>query len=135
MSKFETTCKAIKKLVPAKIKWEHDGRFNAALAALDRETADSLIDDITSCFENRYDHKTYKKGSKQEKKLAKALFGLSKGQFLFTSTDEEITLYGAWWPWGDNSSVSLRVGFFTISDGMLEGEEQTIQLKSWFKFK
>ena len=58
------------------------------------------------------------------------LGGIREGQLLFTSNPDRLPmLFGAWWPWGNGETVSLRIGFDV---GSAESASLTEKLKSWF---
>jgi len=132
MEKFKNTCAKLKDTISPEFKWEADDRFNTALISFDKGVADSIQETLSNLFENQFNSKTIKKATKQEKKLAKSLSGLSKEQLLFTSNGEELTLFGAWWPWGNSQKVSLRIGLFTLEKGLIEEEDVRKHLAEWF---
>ncbi len=131
MEKFKKTCTEIKNRLSPALQWETDARFNTALISFEKDAVDSILGTISNIFENQFDTKSIKKATKQEKKLAKFLFGLSEGQLLFTSNMDDLTLFGAWWPWGNDEKVSLRIGIFTLEDNPEEEDIQR-QLAEWF---
>ncbi|PKL37545.1 MAG: hypothetical protein CVV44_14445 [Spirochaetae bacterium HGW-Spirochaetae-1] len=94
--------------------WQPDERFHACLLTFDGTKGETVKKALMDMYNNCYDSSTVKKASKQEIKLVKSFAGLEKGQLLFTAGEGEVTLFGAWWPWRDNSKISLRVGFFSI---------------------
>jgi|GEM_PF-4440529 len=96
--------------------WKPDERFHACLLTFDGTKGETVKKDLLDKYINCYDSSTVKKASKQEIKLVKSFAGLEKGQLLFTAGEGEVTLFGAWWPWRDNSKISLRVGFFSIDN-------------------
>jgi hypothetical protein len=114
MKTLQEICEAIKDKTTG--NWEYDDRFSSALTVIKNDDAVSLMDTLTVLFEAKYDHKTIKKSDKITRKLAKEFSGMQNGQFLFTSYNGTDCLFAAWWPWGDNTRVSLRVGFYNTSN-------------------
>ena len=132
MEKFKEICNEIVESIPSTLKWEMDDRFDTTLIGLDVEETESVHENLCNIFGNCFDHKSIKKSSKPENKLSMKLGGVDKGQFLFTSMNESLVLFCAWWPWGDKSKVSLRVGLFDSNNSLMENSEIVKLLKEWF---
>ncbi len=132
MGKIKNTCLLLKQSISPEFKWEMDNRLNASLISFNSGDAEAILENISKIFDNQFDSSSINKASKQEKKLAKTLFGITKGQFLFTTNEDDLTLFGAWWPWGDNSKISLRIGIFTIQNGLIDDDEIKKSLTDWF---
>lgn len=132
MENLKSISKIIKKLYSSASKWSYDERFNTVLLTLDPETADTDKDKISTCFQNIYDTETKNKASKPEQKLINSLSGINDSQMLFTSNENGIILYCAWWPWGDKSKVSLRMGLFSLDENLLNEAESITIIKDWF---
>ncbi len=131
MEKFKIICSKILECLPSSSKIELDRRFAASLVTIDNEDIETVKNNLEGFFENKWDSSSIKKASKPEKKLVKNFSGLQSGQILFTAIDENMILFGAWWPWGDNSKVSLRIGFFSLND-KLDEEDVIKHLTEWF---
>ena len=45
--------------------------------------------------------------------------GLRAGQILFSSgtVGGSLVAFGLWWPWGDQNTVSMRIGFTDVDPG------------------
>jgi len=112
MEKINAILTGIRKSLPGSTKWEEDNRFNTLLTTASAVDADSLLKKLTPLFENIWNSSTSGKATKPEKKLMKSLSGINNDQMLFTSIEGETVLFAAWWPWGDKSKVSLRIGLF-----------------------
>lgn len=111
MIEIKNKCGEIKKAIPGEYSWAFDARFNAALVILDRESAEALKGDLTAILGEGYDVTSIKKAPDSVKKLAKEI-DLKKNQALYADNFQEKILFCAWWPWGDNSKISLRVGIY-----------------------
>ena len=130
MDKFLETCNTIKEFLPHSFNWEFDGRFSVSLFILEKDYTELILDKITQLFDSKYDSSSIKKASKEENKLAEELSGIGDDQLLFVSTNDDLYLFGAWWPWGNGSKVSLRIGLFSKKEGIVESEEIMNSLKS-----
>ncbi len=115
--------------------WDFDGRFDVSLTTFDSGDSTRIDKLLSKLFDNVYDHRSIKKSSKQEKMIAKNFSGLSKGQYLYTSTIDNITLYCAWWPWGDNLKISIRFGLFSLDEAVLDEETAASTIKNIFDIK
>lgn len=133
MEKFKEICDALKEAVPGEYPWEWDGRFDMPLVCIKEEAAVTIAKKLEALFEATYDQRL-KDGPKEIKKLAKALMGIKKGQLLFSTPIEDEYLFGAWWPWGDNSQVSFRVGLYSLNKGISEEAEDLETFRRWFGF-
>jgi hypothetical protein len=61
-------------------------------------------------------------------------FGLMPGQAVFTSHPLcNLVLCVAWWPWGDDNKVSMRVGLIPINNAKMRGDIAFQCLRRWFK--
>ena len=59
----------------------------------------------------KWDELEVKKAPEIVRQLAKSMGGIGSGQFLFTTdASKNVFIFGAWWPWQDDQTISLRVG-------------------------
>jgi hypothetical protein len=103
--------------VPSSYNWEMDGRFSIPFVQLDIDDSNQVKESLSSIFENQWDSSSIGSASQLEKNLAQSFFGIQKGQILFTTSDDDTLLFCAWWPWGNGSNVSLRIGYFSDENG------------------
>ncbi len=113
MEKLKNLFEMLVQSVPSTYNWEMDGRFSTPFVQLDINDTKPVQESVSGIFDNQWDSSSIGKASPLEKNLAKSFFGIQKGQLLFTTQDDDILLFGAWWPWGDDSKVSLRIGYFS----------------------
>ena len=113
MEKLHNLYSRIKECIPASYTWEVDDRFSTALVQIDINDSETIKKNISAVYNSRWDSSSIHKASQLEKNLAASFFGIKKRQTLFTSHGNDVLFFGAWWPWGDNSRVSLRIGFFS----------------------
>lgn len=136
MKTIKTICASIHDKGTDISKWEYDDRFGTALTAFETDKSDELFKTLGELFESQWDHKTIKKAPKPVKKIAKHFSGVSKEQFLFsTSAESEKILIAAWWPWGDGGHASLRVTLFDNEKKIDISDETLAELKSMFSLK
>lgn len=114
MGNYDTFLQKIREQLPSSYQWEKDERFNAMLVVIENQDIEKVKNIIAGLFGSEWDKSTLGKASKPEQKAAKQLGKLQKGQIFFTKVDGNEIFFGAWWPWGDNSKVSLRTGVFQL---------------------
>jgi hypothetical protein len=130
MKNLEEKCKAISNVFETG-QWEFDSRFVAAAVVFKADYAEDIKEKLASIYEETFDYKSIKKAQKDIKKLAKMFFGVNKGQLLMISRVDDIILFGAWWPWGNEESITLRIGFYT-DETILSDEKAEEYLKNWY---
>jgi len=112
-------------------QWEYDNRFTAAAVVFKAENAKEISEKLATVYEQRFDHKTIKKGPKNIKNAAKIFYGINDGQLLLISEVDDVMIYGAWWPWGNGENITLRIGIFADNDS-LSNEKIEEYLKNSF---
>lgn len=131
MEKFKDISLKITECIPSTYKWEMDETFDASLVLIEKNDIEPVKEGLSKAFENQWDSSSIKKAPKTEKELSKFFSGIQKGQILFTISDDDIIFFGAWWPWGDYSKVSLRIGFFSLEKDLTRDEIKQ-NLTEWF---
>lgn len=135
MKEFKDVCLSIIAAIPGEYSWEWDTRFLTMMVCMKENDSNQVKDKISGIFSRIIDSGSLHKATTQEKDLSKDLSGLKAGQLLFTYNYGENTLFGAWWPWGDGSKVSLRIGIYTQgADAEFESKVES-NLKLWFGMK
>ena len=130
---IETACLAIAKAGREVLEWQWDERFQVVLCQIRSEQADVVSAILQKSFVARCDHADLPNATVRVRKIANAMGGLQGDQLLFTTDpDREPTLFAAWWPWGDNVTTSVRIGYFAESFSEAEAKELTAKFKGWF---
>jgi hypothetical protein len=126
-------CQRIRLNVPSQCSWKWDREFDLALLVFDMEDADLLYFPLVKEFEKQWDFDTINDPSNSFCSYVNSAFGLVPGQKLFTTNVlDGITLFAAWWPWGDDTKVSLRIGLISTTDPEKGKELHKTHLKNWF---
>jgi hypothetical protein len=64
------------------------------------------------------------------KDIAESAGGLRQSQYLFvTAVEESIVAFGAWWPWGDWETISLRMGLVIPRD--MDNHDAAVLIKEF----
>lgn len=126
VAEFSRICRAI--VGEAALTWEWDGRFGCALAALKEDRREAILALLATHFPNgRWESSTIGGAPERVGTIAKA-WGLRGGQALYTldSTNDPL-LFAAWWPWGGNTTFSLRIGLNVGADAAGFDTEATLR--------
>jgi len=109
---IEKQCSSVRASLTDILAWKWDDRFGLARAEFKVKDADTVRIAILKELPIEWDHTTIQKASGNIRKIANSMGGIGKGQILFSAEPENsVTLFCAWWPWGDEETVSVRIGF------------------------
>ena len=115
------------------LSWKWDSYIDTVLAEFDVGDKDS-IREILECFLGRtWDRSNIGKAPDIVQMINSNLGGLRPGQFLFTSDpNQDEIIFGAWWPWGNGKTISIRIApyYRKLSDS--EKAEQVKRFKDGF---
>lgn len=131
---IRASCEGLAEAGDDLFKWEWDDRFGAALSTFqDTREADVralLAPGLPVC----HDVKTIGDAQKLAQEIAKAFGGLRAGQKLLLSTEDQTPmLVGAWWPWGNGTTISLRVKLVVLGLSSEEKAELLDTFRGWLK--
>ena len=113
--------------------WSWDDRFGAALTTFQAANEEKVRAALATTLPVRHDATTIKEASKLASQIAEAFGGLRGGQELLFSTDGEAPLMvGAWWPWGNGATISLRVKVIAL--GLDDGDKLALMdtFRGWY---
>ena len=109
MDNFNVFLNSIREQVPSSYRWEKDDRFDAYLVVIGKNDSESVMGRLSGIFASRWDSSTQQRVETRNK-TRQRFGGIKNEQLLFTSLNGNAVFFGVWWPWGDNSRISLRVG-------------------------
>jgi len=121
MQDFQCACEALHG--GELLRWEWDDRFRAALAAVKSPHHTEVLALLAAHLPTVWDHQSIRQASGPVVQLSRDWGGLRPGQLMYTlDPADDPLLFGVWWPWGGNTTFSLRVGCVVVSDaaGALE---------------
>lgn len=91
--------------------WSWDGRFACLASSFDAELAQRARAAAQLALPTQWTSESLTRAPAVLRDLAAHTGGLRPGQALFASAPiGRSHAYGLWWPWGDNTSISLRIG-------------------------
>jgi len=106
---FETLAKTTAAAFAGVLAWKWDGRFQAVVAQFDLSAQEKVRAVLGRHLGQSWDAQTVSTAPAPIKQACAAMGGLQNGQLAFASGTEAPFLYGAWWPWDNGRTVSLRL--------------------------
>jgi len=90
--------------------WKWDHRFEAFLAEFSADNGYELRAILERDFSKVWDSLNIREAPDIVKMCNNNFGGLRSGQLLFTTDpSQNVFVFGAWWPWGDGETISLRI--------------------------
>ena len=133
LEKFKRICSRISSGMPSSYQWQWDERFHVALIVFEKEDMGAILSTVSNEFDQQWDAATVSNASGLIGELVNSFFGISPGQMVFTSEQGAgHMLFAAWWPWGNGSTISLRIGIFSREERTINKEEKKKHLTEWF---
>ncbi|MFO0571347.1 MAG: hypothetical protein U0263_37305 [Polyangiaceae bacterium] len=91
--------------------WSWDSRFSCVASAFSTELVEEANVALTPTFPNRWNHKTLSSAPPLVQQIAERTGGVRADQWLFaTQSSGGAIIYALWWPWGDDTTITLRIG-------------------------
>ena len=91
--------------------WSWDSRFSCVASSFNVELEAEARAVVLRFLPNEWGSKTIVNGPPALKEVAEATGGVRTDQSVFTGdTSGRLLGYGLWWPWGDEITISLRIG-------------------------
>ncbi len=132
-SNLENVCIELLSAFQGILSWKWDSWIEAVLAEFGVSDKDSIRAILERYFGNTWDSSNIAKAPDIVQMINSNLGGLRPGQLLFTSEpNQDAIIFGAWWPWGDGKTISIRIApsYKKLSDS--EKAEQIKLFKGWF---
>ena len=115
--------KAIQEFNVGTSRWGWDRHYRSALIVTDAQTGGALYQEITKLLPEAWDGD--RPHPENIDKLIERLSGLRAAQRLHTKTfEEDNVIYGAYWPWENESLVSVRIGIMQLTPKLEATYEQ-----------
>jgi len=92
-------------------EWTWDHRFKCVTSAVAGDAATSARGTLVSTTPSQWDAASFATAPESVRALGERCGELRPGQSLFTAAPvADMTLFAMWWPWGDGTRVSIRLG-------------------------
>ena len=132
-SDLKNICRELLGSFHGALSWKWDSRFETVLAEFSVDNKGSVRSILERYLSIVWDSSNIGKAPDTVRMIASHLGGLRSGQLLFTSDpNQDAFLFGAWWPWGDGKTISLRVAPFDKKSSDAEMAELIKLFKGWF---
>lgn len=133
MATLQDICSRLKTIVPTPNPWRWDAEFNVARIVFRKTDADQVLQSLEKIFDHCYDFSTIGNALDSVDAVIGDRFGIIPGQYVFAAgDDQEMLLLAAWWPWGNEAYISLRVGLHVPKTAKLSKDDIEKTLKTWF---
>ena len=131
-----TVCQRISLNIPENCPWRWDKEFNLALTVIDRQDEIMIELPLTLEFAHKWDFATIEDADEPVRDFFQSGFGVVPGQKVFTTDPVQgVILYAAWWPWGDDERISLRLGLVSLSEKKLDNAEVKSLICGWLNLE
>ena len=118
---IEATVETLAAELADHVTWKWDGRFSVALAEFAVSQSQAIRSVIDRFFPAVWDSSSVSEACDMVLGTRQRLGGLMPGQLLFTPEHPlEGSLFCAWWPWGNGTTISIRIGLVGGSDASPE---------------
>ena len=123
---FQKVLSDIRENMREELYWNWDGRLQAAVVVVQRETSRIVNESLARSFEKRWDIESIQDAPAYVREVVDALSGLRERQFIYSSAPDEqgTTLYAAYWPWSNGDLISIRVSLLLANRNTLSAEQQ-----------
>jgi hypothetical protein len=134
ISPFREICRKICLNIPETCTWRWDHQRELALITLDKQDADLVFFPLFKEFKDQWSFSPATQAESLIARLLNSEYGLMPGQTFFTSRPiNDLVLFVAWWPWGKNDKISMRIGFFPLQPNALPSGFSFSCLNRWLR--
>ncbi|HSV96609.1 MAG TPA: hypothetical protein VLM75_06705 [Spirochaetota bacterium] len=132
LSRFREICTRIAEGTPRGHSWKWDDRFNAALMAFESAQKERVFGAVINEFVRHWDVGTIEKASQRVRGIVDSTFDIRPGQLIFAAeADGDFILLAAWWPWANETIISMRIGLYSTGRAPLCRDEAARCLREW----
>lgn len=135
LAPFQEICRKICLNIPNRYRWKWDLKRKMAVVILKDEDAEMVFYPLFKEFRNHWNFSSIGEVSEVVNDYISSEYGLMPGQVFFTShMVDQMVLGVAWWPWGNDEKVSMRVGLIPVNIELSENFARQC-LSKWFDIK
>jgi hypothetical protein len=133
---FQEICRKICLNIPDAYQWQWDEKRHMAVVVLDQEDAELVFYPLFKEFQTHWNFDSAPETAKGVTSFVDETYGLMPGQVFFTSHVLcDLVLAVAWWPWGSDRKVSMRVGLIPVNQKKLAQSVPYQCLNRWFNIE
>ncbi|MDA8141693.1 MAG: hypothetical protein M0036_23865 [Desulfobacteraceae bacterium] len=131
---FQEICRKICINIPKTYTWAWDSQRDMAVVVLEGEDAEMVFYPLFKEFRHHWNFSSAPPSTDGIQEYINDQFGLMPGQVVFTSYPLcNLVLCVAWWPWGEDQRVSMRIGLIPINSTRLRNGTALACLSRWIK--
>ena len=109
-SDLEKVCRELLSSSWGVFSWKWDQRFEAFQANFSADNGDEFRAILERDFSKVWGSSNIREAPDIVKMCSNYFGGLRSGQLLLTTDpSQDVFVCGAWWPWGDGKTISLRI--------------------------
>ncbi len=91
--------------------WSWDTRLSCVASSFGVDIADEAKGALDVAFVHSWTHRTLARAPSVLQQIAERTGGIRSDQILFsTEPVAGVIAFGLWWPWGDDTTISYRIG-------------------------
>lgn len=91
--------------------WSWDYRVNCVASSFHVDLTKEAETALGHIFNEIYDHRSLSRSPEYIQEVAEVVGGIRADQRIYTlRTGGRLSPFGLWWPWGDETTISLRIG-------------------------
>lgn len=136
LAPFQEICRKICINIPNCYRWQWDERRNMAVIVLQGEDAEMVFYPLFKEFSHHWNFSSTPPSTQGIQQYVDDQFGLMPGQVVFTSYPLcNLVLCVAWWPWGEDEKVSMRIGLIPVNNSRMRNGTAFECLRRWLKIQ
>jgi hypothetical protein len=129
---LKTICQRISLNIPDHCPWRWDKEFDLALTVINSQDEIMIALPLTLEFAHTWDFMTINEADAPLRDFLQSGFGLVPGQKMYSSDSVQgVVLFIAWWPWGADDRISLRLGLIAETEQILTRAEARKLICEW----
>jgi len=106
--------------------WSWDGRLSCVASAFAVEQTNEANSALTPTFPNKWTHRTLPSAPPLVQQVAERSGGVRSDQLIYaTNPNAGAIVYALWWPWGDDTTITLRIGIPTSNPSLEDRLRET----------
>jgi hypothetical protein len=132
LAPFQEICRKICINIPKACAWHWDEKRTMAVVVLEGEDTELVFYPLFKEFRHHWNFSSGPPSTEGIQQYVNDQFGLMPGQVVFTSYPLcNLVLCVAWWPWGEDEKVSMRIGLIPVNNSRLRNGAAFECLRRW----
>ena len=132
LAPFKEICQKICLNIPESYQWQWDEGRKMGVVVLTEEDAELVFFPLFKEFQHHWNFSSQTSDAPSISEQINDRYGLMPGQVFFTSYPLcDLVLSVAWWPWGNENKVSMRIGLTPVKTQHVENGIALKCLSKW----